>query len=340
MDEREFRKILKKYRLGQASPEERRLIDVWYDASQQDEVAHERNLNDELGTFYLKIITDRIRKLEVVTHNVTITRQVKFISFFIAIAASLLLFIWVGQYSIMLLSFTDQTTAKSSPNNWEIKTNSENIARAVRLPDGSNVVLEPNSTIRYLSRFKAAKREVYLDGEGFFEVAHNERQPFVVYAKQVTAKVLGTSFTVRAFKEDKDVIVAVKTGRVSVDTPSDDHSSVPSNIILMPNQEMIYNQDDRQLAKRIVETPLPLLPSEEIKRMRFVDAPLKDVLEAIEKIYGVDLVFDEAKFASCVITTSISGGGIYTRLDIISNAIGIKYAVVEDKIVITGRGCN
>ena len=55
---------------------------------------------------------------------------------------------------------------------------------------------------------------------------------------------------------------------------------------------------------------------------------------------GVDLVFDQATFASCVLTTSVSDGGIYKRLDIISDAIGVKYAVIEDKIVITGKGCN
>lgn len=331
---------MKKYRLGQASPEERQIIDAWYDASQQEEFAHERKLNDELETVYLKNITDRIGKRVVVTHNVTTTRQRKLISFSVALAASLVLIIWVSQYSILPWTSTDQTTVNSPPGDWEIKTNSANTAQSLRLPDGSNVVLEPNSTIRYRSRFNAPKREVYLDGGGFFEVVHNEKRPFLVYAKQVTAKVLGTSFTVRAFKDDKEVVVAVKTGRVSVDTQSNDRSPTPSQIILTPNTEIIYNRDDRQLSKRIVETPLPLLPPEEIKRLRFVDAPLREVFEAIEKIYGVDLVFDQATFASCVLTTSISDGGIYKRLDIISDAIGLKYAVVEDKIVITGKGCN
>ena len=340
MDEREFRKILKKYRLGQASPEERQIIDAWYDASQQEEFAHERKLNDELETVYLKNITNRIGKRVVVMHDVTTTRQRKLISFSIAIAASLVLIIWVSQYSILPWTSTDQTTVNSPPGDWEIKTNSANTAQSVRLPDGSNVVLEPNSTIRYRSRFNAPKREVYLDGGGFFEVVHNEKRPFLVYAKQVTAKVLGTSFTVRAFKDDKEIVVAVKTGKVSVNTQSNDRSSIPSQIILTPNTKIIYNQDDRQLSKRIVETPLPLLPPEEIKRLRFVDAPLREVFEAIEKIYGVDLVFDQATFASCVLTTSISDGDIYKRLDIISDAIGLKYAVVEDKIVITGKGCN
>jgi transmembrane sensor len=340
MDEREFRKILRKYRLGDTSPEEREIIDAWYDASQQDELAHEHKLNDELETVYLKNITDRIGKRVVVTHNVMTTRRRKLISFSVAIAASLVLIIWVSQYSILPWTSTDQTTVNFPPGNWEIKTNSANTAQSVKLPDGSNVVLEPNSTIRYRSRFNAPKREVYLDGGGFFEVVHNEKRPFLVYAKQVTAKVLGTSFTVRAFKDDKEVVVAVKTGRVSVDTQSNDRSPTPSQIILTPNTEIIYNQDDRQLSKRIVETPLPLLPPEEIKRLRFVDAPLREVFEAIEKIYGVDLVFDQATFASCVLTTSVSDGGIYKRLDIISDAIGLKYAVVEDKIVITGKGCN
>lgn len=331
---------MRKYRLGEASPEEREIIDTWYDASKQDELIHERKLNDELGTLYLKNITDRIVKPEEVAHNKTITRQIKVISFAIAVAASLILVMWVGQYAVLPWSFTDQTTEKSPSDGWEIKINSQNTAQVVRLPDGSKVVLEPNSTIRHLSRFEASRREVYLDGEGFFEVAHNVEQPFLVYAKQVTAKVLGTSFTVRAFRDEKEVVVAVKTGRVSVDTQANDRRADSSQVILTPNTEIIYNQDGRQLIKRIVETPLPLLPPEEIKRMRFVDAPLKEVFGAIEKIYGVDLVFDEATFASCVLTTSISDGGIYKRLDIISDAIGVKYAVVEDKIVITGRGCN
>src|SRR3989337_1873197 len=106
MDEREFRKILKKYRLGQASPEERQIIDAWYDASQQEEFAHERKLNDELETVYLKNITDRIGK-RVVTHNLTTTRQRKLISFSVAIAASLVLIIWVSQYLILPWTSTD-----------------------------------------------------------------------------------------------------------------------------------------------------------------------------------------------------------------------------------------
>jgi ferric-dicitrate binding protein FerR (iron transport regulator) len=340
MDEQEFRRILKKYRLGEASPEERKIIDAWYDSSRLDEAAHEQTLNDELGNFFLKNITDRIVGTEEVSRNRTTGRQVKLISFLVAVAASLFLIILVGQYSILPGNSSDQAKTKSSHNGWEIKTNSENTALSVSLPDGSNVILEPNSTIRYLSHFKASKREVYLDGEGFFEVAHNKKQPFVVYAKQVTAKVLGTTFTVRAFRDDKEIVVAVRTGRVSVDTHADDRSPTQSEVILTPNTEIIYNQDDKQLAKRIVETPLPLLPPEEIKRLRFVDAPVREVFEAIEKIYGVDLVFDPATFASCVLTTSVSDGGIYKRLDIISDAIELKYAVVEDKIVITGKGCN
>jgi ferric-dicitrate binding protein FerR (iron transport regulator) len=258
-----------------------------------------------------------------------------------SIAASLLLIIWVGLYAIFPSHTIDQTFIKSPAEGWVIKKNFQKTAQTVRLPDGSTVLLKPNSTVRYRSGFTSANREVYLDGEGFFEVVHNEKQPFLVYAREVTAKVLGTSFSVRAFKHDKEILVAVKTGKVAVDTHSSTGSrpSVPE-VILTPNTEIIYNENNKRLAKRIIETPLPLLPTEEIKRMRFVDAPLKEVFEAIEKIYGVDLVFDDATYASCILTTSVSDEGIYKRLDIISDAIGIKYTVVEDKIVITGRGCR
>jgi transmembrane sensor len=61
---------------------------------------------------------------------------------------------------------------------------------------------------------------------------------------------------------------------------------------------------------------------------------------AIEKIYGVRIEYDENKFSSCTLTTALSGGGLYNRMDIITSAIGAKYELKDDRIVIEGAGCN
>ena len=94
------------------------------------------------------------------------------------------------------------------------------------------------------------------------------------------------------------------------------------------------------VARRIVEKPQPMVSAEEMERLRFEEAPLQDVLEAIEKVYGVHIDYDADKFSSCTLTTSVSGGGLYNRMDIITSAIGAHYELKEDRIVISGTGCN
>jgi ferric-dicitrate binding protein FerR (iron transport regulator) len=223
---------------------------------------------------------------------------------------------------------------------WKQVINDKNVSQRILLPDGSNVTLEPQSSIKFLSDFnKPVTREIYLDGEGFFEVTRNEQRPFLVHANKITTKVLGTSFIVKAFPQDKSVTVVVKTGKVSV-YATQDKVNAKSETILTPNQQIVFDENQNKIARKIVEVPLPILPADEIKRMRFEDASIKEIFEAIEKIYGVELEFNEALYSSCTLTTTVSEGGLFNKLDIITSAIGAHYVLVEDKVVIKGTDCK
>ena len=90
----------------------------------------------------------------------------------------------------------------------------------------------------------------------------------------------------------------------------------------------------------LVRVPEIIKPAAEIKRMRFEEASVSEIFTALEEIYGVDIVFDEKLLAACALTTSISDGTIYNRLDIICKAIGATYTVEETQIVVSGLGCN
>jgi len=246
-----------------------------------------------------------------------------------------------------LFLVTNKTSKKKEPDSenvsqtsWKHIANDDQVAQRYTLPDGSHVTLEPHSSMKFSSLFNVLVREVHLEGEGFFEVTNCKGTPFLVYANEVTTKVLGTSFTIRAFRQDKKVTVAVKTGRVSVYTKPAEAPDKTEEIILTPNQEVIYDRAEKVVAKRIVEKPEPIISVEEIERMRFEEAPLKEILEAIEKIYGVDIEYDEEQFASCMLTTSVSSGGLYNRMDIITSAIGAEYELNEERIVVKGTGCN
>ena len=92
---------------------------------------------------------------------------------------------------------------------------------AFRLPDGTQVMLSVASTLRYPARFGTGPREVTLEGEAYFDVAHQRARPFVVRAGELVAKDLGTRFTVRAYPADGDARVVVREGKVAIRAAGD-----------------------------------------------------------------------------------------------------------------------
>jgi ferric-dicitrate binding protein FerR (iron transport regulator) len=84
------------------------------------------------------------------------------------------------------------------------------------LPDSSSVWLNAGSKLRYSSAFNKAGREVFIEGEAYFNVKRNEHKPFFVKTSAVTLKVLGTSFNIKAYPEENNVETTVESGSVQV----------------------------------------------------------------------------------------------------------------------------
>lgn len=88
--------------------------------------------------------------------------------------------------------------------------------QAIRLPDSSKVWLNAASTIRYSPDFGKSSREVYLEGEGYFDVTKDDAHPFLVHSGPLTTTVLGTRFDVKSFPGEPQAEVSVISGKVSV----------------------------------------------------------------------------------------------------------------------------
>jgi transmembrane sensor len=229
------------------------------------------------------------------------------------------------------------------------KVNDTSNPMLVTLEDSSTVVLKPKSKISFARNYgTAGKREVYLSGEAFFEVVKNPQQPFFVYANELVTKVLGTSFNVRAFQDDKDVTVKVRTGRVSVAVASAfakgqaPRSGEPGSVLLLPNQQVVLSRQDVRLVKSLVEDPSLLSgkhrPADE--RFVFSATPAAEVFKVIAEAYGLPIEYDTTSFANCQFTANLTDESLFDKLDIICKSIEATYQIVEGKIVISGKGCN
>ena len=99
-------------------------------------------------------------------------------------------------------------------NDRRVELTTSDSVDVVYLPDNSLVYLNKNSKLIYDEGFHKGKRIVYLEGESFFKVAHNPETPFIVYTKKSRTQVLGTSFNIKAYKDNPFTELSVYTGKV------------------------------------------------------------------------------------------------------------------------------
>ncbi|MDR1156494.1 MAG: DUF4974 domain-containing protein [Bacteroidales bacterium] len=154
------------------------------------------------------------------------------------------------------------------------------------LPDGSRVVLNASTRFRFPDKFDGDIREVFLDGEAFFDVAHNARQPFVVHTDQQRITVLGTSFNVMDYSADDYAITTVISGSVKVQ-PADNGGRPVGEYVLKPNQQAHFDKPSSEITLTGVKIDLSRTWVNKVYHFR--DEPLLKIAQRLEKIYGVKI---------------------------------------------------
>lgn len=216
----------------------------------------------------------------------------------------------------------------------------------IHLVDGTVVSLTRDSRLRYAKDFSGLpNREVHLKGEAFFEVAKNPQQPFLVHANELTTKVLGTSFTVTAFENQKDIVVAVKEGKVTVfssqQKKKQDLEQKVNGVVLTPNQKVVYTRAEDSFSKTLIDKPEKLKEEEfTALRFKFENTPVKEVFEALSLAYGVEIIFDEELMDNCYLTVPLGDEPLYEKMKIICRTVDASYELIDATLVVTSRGCK
>lgn len=216
----------------------------------------------------------------------------------------------------------------------------------ITLPDGSSVVLGTGAKVSFPNRFAARRREVYLSGEAFFEVAKNAKQPFFVYANEMIVKVLGTSFMVNATGNSPVVQVRVKTGRVSVFSQKDSDrvqkmtSAELSGLVLLPSQQAVLDRRTNQLEIPVSVPDAPAVLPIQSQEFSFQKTPVSEVFAALESAYGLQFVFNKKMWSDCTLTSELSDEPLAEKLKIICTALDAQYEITDREVLVRGSGCR
>lgn len=221
----------------------------------------------------------------------------------------------------------------------ETTNHTKHLLRVV-LTDGSEVLLSPNSQLRYPSQFLGKTRPVYLRGEAVFRV-RRQPNPFMVYSGDLITKVLGTRFVVRAFDGDRRSSVQVLSGKVSVyGRKAGETGSMQKEVkglILTANQAAVFGRADGDLTKTLVANPTPIEPVAARPSFVYDEIPLPAIIREIEQAYGISIQFDAQAFADSRITAVLSDESLYEKLNLLCKAASATYEITDGQIVISRK---
>jgi ferric-dicitrate binding protein FerR (iron transport regulator) len=260
------------------------------------------------------------------------------------VAASIIALVGMGSYLFLSYSSTSNASFVSKiPANTIVYTNDKEQPKTVTLSDGSKVILKPNSKLHYTRDFNTTRREVFLEGEAFFDIAKDHTRPFFVHCNTLVARVLGTSFTISPNAQTGEIEVAVRTGKVQVfenDTEKSEKDRIYKAIILTPNQRLFYKPKERLFETLLVEKPEPIDEKQIVAPFIYEDETLEYVFNHIELKYGIEIVVENSNINNCRFTGDVSAQDLFTKLDMICLATNASYEVNGTKILIKGSGCN
>ncbi|MDO5523447.1 MAG: FecR family protein [Bacteroidia bacterium] len=145
--------------------------------------------------------------------------------------------------------------------------------------DGSRAYLNSDTRLRYPEKFGLRHRKIFLEGEAYFQVSSNKKRPFIVNTGETSVKVLGTSFNVNAYKDNKEIRVVLDEGKIVFAARDNEYK-------LNPGQKFIYNTENKQLYLVNVRGP----DEESMWKSNYIrlsDTPLEETLRILDRKFDI-----------------------------------------------------
>ncbi len=156
----------------------------------------------------------------------------------------------------------------------------------IQLSDGTNIFLNAGTKIRYPKVFlNTHKREVYLDGEAYFEVAEKKNQPFIIHTEEMDIEVLGTKFNVSSYQNENNTSTTLVEGSVQISSSYLVSDSTSPSVILKPGQQAIMSKEGFSIQKVNIEKQIAWTEG----KLYFVNDRFENIIKELERHYNVNI---------------------------------------------------
>jgi transmembrane sensor len=201
------------------------------------------------------------------------------------------------------------------------------VKSTLTLHDGSKVILNSGSSLRYLKNFEVDKRILYLTGEAFFEVKKDSVRPFSVITGDVVTTALGTSFNISSYKNE-DLNISLLTGKVAIDAAK--INSEP--VFLEKGEALTIDLEAKELFKGSFDVDQEIGWTQ--KKIIFEKVKLNEAIRIIENWYGVKFIFQNKPEAALLLSGIFQDETLENILEGLSYTARFDFEINEDIVTI------
>lgn len=316
MTEQHIEALVQKYAEGTATIEEVQQLMNWYREAKVEEVVWPASHANEKDDLYRRMLQRLQQSLPVKKGRLYWMTPLRIAAMLVVVLGAAL-FIYLRP---------------DAPLTYATITNSSGQIRQVQLPDGSTVWLNAATTLRYAKAF-GQHRKLQLDGEAYFDVTHDPAHPFVVESGGVDITVLGTRFNISGYADANRTIVSLLHGKVSV---SADEKELA---VLGPHTQMEWDQSTKKVTTTPIDTSAVI--GWKTGRLQFQGQPLREIVQTLERWYGVDFQFTDPGLGECRYYMGFTNTmPLKDLLALLAEITGMDFTVDQQTIIISGKPCQ
>jgi ferric-dicitrate binding protein FerR (iron transport regulator) len=199
------------------------------------------------------------------------------------------------------------------------------------LPDSSLIFLNAGSSIRFSMDGENGNREVFLNGEAWFDVKTNKEKPFLVHTPYYDVLVTGTQFNIKAYETDNEITTTLEEGQVVIQ--SGGNFKFAGDIVLKPGEQAVLSKSSKEFTIRNVNTKW--YTSWKDNKLIFINTSLEELVVLLERRYGVEIDVVNREILDLHFDGTIKNESIIEILEIIKKTLPINYKIAGQKVEIT-----
>lgn len=303
-------KMLEKYFANESDTLENHEVQSWLDSASENKMIFEQlqNFYQKTGSLPLEFVPDTKAALKKVSAKIQGKHNVFQLSG-----------IWWKVASVLIIGIFVWWQAHQQANKplayYENLLKSDSIPVNVLLPDGSHIWLNTHSSMKYPKQFEKS-REVYLEGEAYFEIAHDARHAFIIHTQGSQVRVIGTKFDIRSYLSEEQVVVTVAEGIVGFGSDRD------KQVILTKNQKGIMDKVNGNLIK--AENNDSNFMAWKTLEFQFDKQPLETVIKSLAEAYHFNYRFNIGSPKERLLTANFDHRSLAEIMETISLAANVK----------------